>query len=96
MIAGEVKQIADRCEQIDDFVRELDSWGNAELSTSRDACGPIPKVLCAKITREIWPELRKQLVAKYDELAATINADKFFDADDYEAATEEVISDNRM
>ncbi len=77
MDASEIKQIAERCERIDDFVHERDDWGNAEISTGRNPAAM--KNLDTTTSREVWPDFRKQLIALYNELAASINADVFFD-----------------
>jgi hypothetical protein len=79
MKAGDIKQIADECGQIETFIHKLDSWGNAEIAVTQSCIDPVPIMLCSKLSGKLWPGFRKQLVAKYNELAATINADKFFD-----------------
>ncbi len=79
MDASDIKQVAEKCEQICEFIREQDSWGGAEISTARNHANPTQKSLCATTSRKVWPEFRKLLVAEYNKLAGSIAADKFFD-----------------
>ncbi len=81
MDAREIKQVADECEQISDFIRRFDSASRISSTIALADAGStnIRSRISVGLTEELWPEFRKQLVAKYNELAATINADKFFD-----------------
>ncbi len=72
----EIKHVVEKCEQIEEFIREQDKWGTCQISTGRD--GSTIKPLCSILSRDIWPDFRELLVAKYNELAASVNADKFF------------------
>ena len=82
MDVDKIKQIADKCQKIEEFIRQVDSNGNTNISAINNGCAPLP----ADLVRELWPEFRKQLVAKYNELAAIIVADKFFDTKEFRRA----------
>ncbi len=81
MNAREIKQVAAECEQISDFIRRAESAhrNSNTIALVEAASSHINSRISIDLMKELWPEFRKQLVTKYDELAATINADKFFD-----------------
>ena len=81
MNTREIKQIASECELISDFIRRFDSTtqGSNTIALVEAAGSHIRSRISVDLTRELWPSFRKLLVAKYDELAASINADKLDD-----------------
>ncbi len=78
MDAIKIRQIAGKCEQISEFIRQLDSYAHIEIA-AKNLVANVSTSMSTDLVRDIWPDFRELLVAKYNELAATINADKFFD-----------------
>ena len=79
MDAIKIRQIAGKCEQISEFIRQLDSYTHIEIA-AKNLVANVSTSMSTDLVRDIWPDFRELLVAKYNELAATINADKFFDS----------------